>query len=50
MRQQVLQEVRQAPKASAIPTKPTTPKPQAAPQGPRSLEDVIREQIKTLPR
>lgn len=47
MRQQVLQEARQAPRATSVPVKPVTQKAQPT-EGPRKLEDIIRESIATL--
>lgn len=48
MRQQVLQEVKQAPRSTSVTSKSTAPAKNVAPAGPRKLEDIINEQIKTL--
>lgn len=48
MRQELLAEIKSAPTSTAAPTKPA--KAVVAPTGQRSLEDIIRESIKDLPR
>jgi hypothetical protein len=47
VRKQVIQEVKAAPTATSIPTRVAT-KPSAPNPGPRSMEDIIREQVETL--
>ena len=46
MRQQLLQEMKQAPRSTSAPTGFTRQNPE--PQGPQSLEDIIRQQIQQL--
>jgi hypothetical protein len=47
MRQQVLQEVRTAPRATGVPSRPTTQK-SVTPDGPQKLEDIIKQSIAGL--
>lgn len=47
MRQNILQEVRNAPVATSVPRVPAT-RPAAPNNGPRSMEDIIREAVATL--
>lgn len=46
MRQEIIAELRQRPTSTSAPTSQTRPGPQK--QGPKSLEDIIREQVETL--
>jgi len=48
IRAQVLEEVKRAPISTSAPTRSTKPAPAAPKDGPRDLEDVIREQVSTL--
>jgi hypothetical protein len=49
VRQDVLKEVKAAPTASSMPSRAAS-KPGAAGDGPRSIEDIIRQQVETLKR
>ena len=48
MREEILREVRQAPRATSASTAASRPGSQATPTGPRNLEDVIGDAIKGL--
>ena len=48
MREEILREVRQAPRATSASTAASRPGASAVSSGPRSLEDVIAEAVKTL--
>lgn len=48
IRQEVIQEVRRAPASTAVSARPVKPGP--ASTGPRSIEDIIKEQVETLKR
>ena len=49
MRQEVLEEVKAAPTSTSVPTRAAS-KPNPAPSGPKSLEDIIKEQVATIKR
>jgi len=48
MREEILKEVQKAPRSTAAPGSASRSSAQQAPTGPRSLEDVISDSIKTL--
>jgi hypothetical protein len=48
MRQEILQEVKQAPRSTAVSTPSRSSVTTTATSGPRKLEDIIAEQVKTL--
>lgn len=48
MRQEIMAEVKQAPRSTSTPVRPAKPTLTAESTGPRSLEDIIRESIQVL--